>query len=355
MRGNTAAIAALAGAGVGLTLFLAGHTPAAGTGSAQSRGALGWAATRRYLEGRETPVELIDRPLAEVVGAPRVLVLVFPWQRWEVTELRQVLMRHLQAGGDLVFAYSGGRAHPAGEGLVAEALGLRERSLRPRPPRGPFAWRAFARTEWNLRAPGDADPSRVVRVRAFSHGYDAPAEAVPLLADAEGRDLAFAFKRLRGRVVVMPAALLANASLGSPAAADLLESLRTALPGTWAFDEYHHGLTAAATPAATGSRRVFDLWLVHLAVVYLLAVLALARPFGPVWSDPPVRTGSAATFLRGLGALHRRLHHDREAAVLLVARARELDPRVPPRDPGTTGLLTLAQAMAGERAPRRNR
>jgi hypothetical protein len=104
-----------------------------------------------------------------------------------------------------------------------------------------------------------------------------------------------------------------------------------------------------------GGRHVFDLWLLHLAVVYLLALAALARPFGPVWSDPPVRTGSAATFLHGLGALHKRLGHEREAAALLVARARELDPRVPEYDPGAATLLTLARTLAGDRAPRRTR
>jgi hypothetical protein len=228
-------------------------------------------------------------------------------------------------------------------------------SLRPRPPLGPLAWQAFARAEWELRPPGDTDASRVLRVRAFAHGFKAPAEATTLLADAEGRALAFAFPRLRGRVVALPAALLANAGVASPAAADLFESLRASLPGAWSFDEYHHGLTAAVTPASVGGRRVFDLWLLHLAVVYLLALLALARPFGPVWSDPPVRSGSAATFLRGLGALHLQLGHEREAAALLVARAHELDPRIPERDPAGAGLLSLAQALAGERAPRRSR
>jgi hypothetical protein len=355
LRRQALGIAAVVAAAAGLTAFLIGQTGRAGAGSAQSRGDGGWAAARRYLEERSTPVTLIDRPLEEALGTPRVLVMVFPWQRWEVTDPGPALTRHLQAGGDIVFAYSGGRAHSAGEASVAEALGLAGIELRPRPPLRPFAWRAFARAEWDLHPPGDADASRAIRVRAFGHGFVAPAGATTLLADPQGRALAFAFRRARGRVVVLPAALLANAGLGSPAAADLLESLRAGLPGTWSFDEYHHGLTAAATPAAQGSRRVFDLWLLHLAVVYLLALAALARPFGPVWSDPPVRSGSAATFLRGLGALHRRLRHDREAAVLLVARARELDPRVPERDPGATSLLSLAQAMAGERTPRRSR
>jgi hypothetical protein len=154
---------------------------------------------------------------------------------------------------------------------------------------------------------------------------------------------------------VLPAAILANGGVGAPAAADLLETLRTGLGGEWSFDEYHHGLTGVVSEAAVGGRRVFDLWLLHLAVVYLLALLSLARPFGPVWSDPPVRSGSAATFLRGLGALHRRLGHDREATALLVARAHELDPRTPARDAAGADLLSLAQAMAGERAPRRSR
>jgi hypothetical protein len=355
MKRERIALAILAAACIGFIALLARQTRGGGAGSAQSRGGAGWAAARLYLEARGTPVTLIDRPLGEALGAPRVLALVFPWQRWELTELRPVLLRHLQAGGDVVFAYSGERPQSMGEGRVAEALGLDQTSLRPHPPLGPFAWYAYARTEWELRPPGDTDPARVIRVHAFAHGFQAPAGATTLLVDGEGRALAFAFPRLRGRVVALPAALLANAGVGSPAAADLLESLRASLPGTWSFDEYHHGLTASVTPASVGSRRVFDLWLLHLAVVYLLALLALARPFGPVWSDPPVRSGSAATFLRGLGALHLRLGHERDAAALLVARAHELDPRIPARDPAGAGLLSLAQALAGERAPRRSR
>ncbi len=355
MKRDRVALAVLAAVCVALVVALARQSRGGGSGSAQSRGGAGWAAARLYLEARGTPVELIDRPLAESLGAPRVLALVFPWQRWEMHEVRSTLQRHLQAGGDILFAYSGQRPHPAAEGLVAEALGLDETSLRPHAPLGPFAWRAFAREEWDLRPPGASDESRTIRVRAFAHGFAAPTDATPLLADAQGRPLSFAFRRLRGRVVVLPAALLANGGIGSPAAADLLETLRAGLLGAWSFDEYHHGLTAPGAAASVGSRRVFDLWLIHLAVVYLLALAALARPFGPVWSDPPVRSGSAATFLRGLGALHRRLGHDREAAALLVARARELDPRAPVRDPGNAGLLSLAQALAGERPPRRSR
>jgi hypothetical protein len=355
MKRERIAFAILAAVCIGLIAIVSSHTRGGGAGSAQSRAAAGWAAARLYVQARGTPVVLIDRPLAEALGPPGVLALVFPWQRWELSELRPLLLRHLQAGGDIVFAYSGEQPHPAGEGRVAEALGLDQTTLRPRPPLGPFAWRAFAATEWELRPPGDADPARAIRVRAFAHGFKAPADATTLLADAEGRALAFAFPRLRGRVVALPAALLANAGVGSRAAADLLETLRVGLRGAWSFDEYHHGLTAAVTPASVASRRVFDLWLLHLAVVYLLALLALARPFGPVWSEPTVCSGSAATFLRGLGALHRRLGHEREAAALLVARARELDPRIAERDPEGTGLLSLAQALAGERAPRRSR
>jgi hypothetical protein len=195
-------------------------------------------------------------------------------------------------------------------------------------------------------------------VRAYSRGLDAPEDAAVLAREPDGRPAAFVFTRHRGRVAVLPAGLVANAALAQPGAADLLETLRAGLPGRWTFVEHPHGLAAPGSATATASRRVFDLWLAHLAVVYALGVLALARPFGPVWSDPPPRTGSAAAFLRGLGGLHRALGHEPRAAELLLARSRELDPRLAARAsalPPGAGLLALAQETAGwQRSPGRS-
>jgi len=89
--------------------------------------------------------------------------------------------------------------------------------------------------------------------------------------------------------------------------------------------------------------------MLQIAFVYVLVVLAVARRFGPTWREPPVAAGSSASFLLGLGALHQRLGHQRAAARLLVARAREFDPRLRLADPRETeeaDLLTIARRVA---------
>ncbi|HEX6863962.1 MAG TPA: hypothetical protein VF414_14135, partial [Thermoanaerobaculia bacterium] len=69
-----------------------------------------------------------------------------------------------------------------------------------------------------------------------------------------------------------------------------------------------------------------DLVLIHLGLLYVVAVFTLSRRFGPAWEEPPVVIGSVGSFLSGLGALHHRLRHHKEAAALLVARTRDLSP-----------------------------
>jgi hypothetical protein len=325
------------------TAYLARGGPAA-AGSAQSRGPLGWAAARAYVQARGTDVTLLDRPLADAPYGAGVLLLVFPWQQWELSDVGAAVSGQLRAGGDVVFAFSGDTRVGHDESQAADSLGLTSRLLRDHAPLTPRAWRRHAEEEWALALEGTTG---VVRLRAYARGYDAPAEATVLAREPGGRAAAFAFARHRGRVLVLPAAALANASLSQPAAGDLLETLRAGFDRPWAFAEHPHGLVAPGSPAATASRRTFDLWLIHLAVVYVLALLALARPFGPVWSDPPPRTGSAAAFLRGLGGLHRRLGHERRAVELLIERSRELDHHLDARlEASGAGLLALAQEIA---------
>lgn len=336
-------------ASVVLAVVLLGSEGNTAAGSGLSRGPLGWAAARAYVQARGTDVTLLDRPLSDAAPGPSVLVLVFPWQRWEPGDTGAALTRHLGAGGDVVFAFSGDRDAGQAEQQAAEALGLTSRLLRDRPPLAPLAWRRHAREEWALAFHGAG-----LQVRAYTRGYDAPPAAATLASEPDGRPAAFSFTRLRGRVVVLPAPALANAALAQPAAADLLETLRAGLDRPWSFAEHAHGLVAPAGPAATASRRTFDLWLLHLAVVYLLALLALARPFGPAWTDPPQRTGSAAAFLRGLGGLHRALRHERRAAELLAQRSRELDPRLAAHVSSLgsgADLLALARETAGWQRP----
>jgi hypothetical protein len=348
------AFAVGASAGVVVAAALAGSGSPGAAGSALSRGAAGWSAARGYVEARGTASDLLDRPLESGAHGGRALVLVFPWQRWDLSDAGRVLSRHLRDGGDVVFAFADGEPFAGAQADAASALGLTSRLLRDRAPLSPIAWRRHALEEWTLAVEGTGAP---LRLRAYSRGFDAPEGALVLAREPDGRPAAFSFRRHRGRVVVLPAAALANATLAQAGAADLLETVRAGLDRPWTFAEHGHGLVAPGSPAGTASRRTFDLWLAHLAVVYVLALLALVRPFGPVWSDPPQRTGSAAAFLRGLGGLHRLLRHQRRAAELLAARTRELDPRLAARTSALgpdAGLLALAQETAGwQRSPGR--
>ena len=65
----------------------------------------------------------------------------------------------------------------------------------------------------------------------------------------------------------------------------------------------------------------------QLALIYGVAVLALARRLGPAWRERPPLAGNAASFLLRLGALNHRLGHHRAGSELLLRRASELDRR----------------------------
>lgn len=311
---------------LGTAAVLAEQGPA--DASVLSRGSRGWLAARRYLEERGCRVALVDHDLDAAAGAG-VLVLAFPWQHVGFDDPSSGIDRHLQAGGTIVFAYSG-RPFDGAESAAAEALELAWEEPRQRPPLSPFRWREYAAEEWLLAPEPSLSASlRTVRIAAFRRVPRAPEGATVIVRDPKGRPAAFVFSRRRGRVVALPADAFSNARLGQPGNADLLETLRQDLGDAWSFDEFHHGLRPPLTTAETGPQRVLLLLLLQLAFAYVLVVLAVARRFGPSWSEPVVASGSAASFLMGLGVLHHRLRHHREAARLLLARARELDPRVP--------------------------
>ena len=255
-----------------------------------------------------------------------MLVLAFPWQQGLDVEVGTRLDEHLRRGGDVVLAYSGDTPSPA-ERLALDGVDL-EPVERRRPPLAPLAFHRFQRQEWTLR-PASGAAARPVRIWApRSTPEGAPEEAEVLFTGPAGEPVVVAFERYRGSVVTLPVDLFANARLGEPVHpgnADLLETLAARLDGEWVFDELHHGLVAPGAAESAGLSGVFDLVAVHLLVLYLLALLALARRFGPAWTEGPTTIGSTGSFLLGLGELHHRLGHHREAAALLLARARELD------------------------------
>ena len=347
------AIAVVALAIAAVALAASAHEQAAG--STLSRAASGWMAARRYLEARGCAVTLADSPAFEGRG---VLVVVFPWQRPEPTRAGAMVERHLARGGTVLFAYSG-RASWA-EPEVAAALGMGHAASTDRPPLHPLRWREWemATSELASDAAAGLAPLRVPTPRRHP---TPPAGATVLFRDPEGRPAVFAFRRFAGRVFVVPAGAFDNAGIEEGGNAGLLESLARTLGTDWTFDEYHHGLAAApAGGRSAGVGRAVDLFLLQLALVYALAVLAVSRRFGPPWREPLVVAGSTGSFLRGVGSLHHRLGHHAAAAGLIVSRARQLHPRldvpdVAPRDRGPEGFLLLAREIgrmqSGEEKP----
>ena len=306
------------------------------SGSTLSRGALGWLATRLYLEKRDAAPVVLDRPLADAARDPGTLVIAFPWQSRGLDVDGDALLAHLGNGGDLLIAYAADPIPSVSERALFEGLGLGV-SLTPGGALPPWQWRSQAKQGWRLQlAPrwrkaiaaanaGAAMPT--LRLRTPRWLPDLQREDA-LLLGADGAVVAAAWKERRGRVVVLPAEVLANARLSEPAHAALLETLRGWLDAPWRFDEYHHGLgvtPAREAPAAAG--RGLDLLLLQLLLVYLMAALALSRRLGPAWRETPPLVGSAGSFLLRLGTLHHRLGHHGAGAALLLRRAAELDRR----------------------------
>jgi hypothetical protein len=329
-------------------------------GSSLSRGPDGWLAARRYLEARGARTRLLAEPLGRFQESG-VLVVAFPWQRGAAPEVGEALYQHLRRGGDLVVAYSGQLGN-VGEIVALEALGLplaegRKATLDPR------RWRRFARQEWLLRpATGPASGSAAAPIRVWAPRWlpELPKEAQGLFVGPGGRAVISMVPRGRGRIWLLPADAFANARLANPGNAGLLETLRRRLGDRWAFDEYHHGLIAGAGVESAHLGRTLDLVLVHLAALYLVALWTLSRRFGPAWEEGTVATGSTGTFLLGVGALHHRLGHHRQAAVRLLERVRELDSGLDlPADldaraaaAGPRELVALAREVAGLRSRR---
>lgn len=349
--------------GTGLLLILAAGLagffarPAPFDGSTLSRGSTGWLAARRYLAARGAQVTSWKQPLDRFQG-PGVLVLAFPWQHSSPSEAAQLgpaLEAHLRRGGDLVFAYSG-QPGPI-EKAAADRLQLSFQEVR-KPPFSPLAWRRFTRAQWQL-APAHPEAGRTPRIWAPRSLPELAGKPdvwfrTPSDSGEPARPVVAALPRHRGRIWLLPADSLANARLGEPGNADLLETLLARLGPRWTFDEYHHGLVAVEAGERSPLGWTFDLLLLHLVALYGLAAWAVARRFGPAWRESEVRTGSVASFLLGLGALHHRLGHHRDAARGLLARTGELHPDLPlpegwlrrAESAGPAELIQLARAVA---------
>ncbi len=324
------ALLLLAAAGAGLVL--ARHRLEAAS-STLSRGGTGWLAARLYLAQRGGAPVTLDRPPEEGTLGHGTLVVAFPRQTRALEDDSELVRAHLAADGDVVLAYSGETVPTAAERSLLEAVGVRFELL-PIPPLAPWHWRAVAARPWRLRAAprwrsASAAGAIDLELRRPRWLPDLPRDGALLMGPGD-RVVMAAWRLRHGRVVVLPAELLCNARLAGGAHAALLETLRGWLAGPWRFDEYHHGLGSSdgneSAPVAV--RRGFDRLLLQLLLIYLVAVLALSRRLGPPWRETPLLAGSAGGFLLRLGALHHRLGHHGEGAVLLLRRAAELDRRL---------------------------
>ncbi len=330
--------------------------------SSLSRDTSGWYLARRMLEETGTEVLLRDLPLADLEG-PGVLVLAFPWQKSLSPVEVEGIDDFLDQGGTVLFAYHGGRDLPGPREEAVMTLlrldwgtALEERSL------WPSIWFREHTEEKLLQPVAEWAGAPELSVGRQLWSPLLPDAGRVLYREADDRPLLFDFPFRRGRVVVLPAATFSNGHLVRSGNGDLLASLAVDfgdLP--WIFDEYHHGLLHPEAPA--GERRfAWDLFMVHVLVLYVLGVLALARRFGPARAQRPLAMGSTAGFLQNLGALHHRLGHHRQAALRLVERWAAYTSREPlPADRaaaevarGGRQLVALAENLVRRsRIPRR--
>jgi hypothetical protein len=347
----------LLGAAAVLALVLVTRGATGATASVLGRGALGWRGLARVLENRGIEPVLVDRALehrdpvlepppapGEHAPPPATLILGFPWQRGGAGWNPAPVLGFVERGGRLVVATSSGGMPGWAEDSLLDGLGVdwesrpRAGALRPlrwwRERRAGDQWPAGPEVPW-------ADPLLTGALGAVARP-PAAAAVTALAVDAAGEPVASVFQVGAGEVWLVPSEALANAYLGAPGNAALALALADRLTGPVLVDEYHHGLLSAEAQLAEPAGRAFDAVVLQLGLLWGLAVLAFAWRFGPAWPAPAQRADAHRAFLVGLGALHHRLGHEREAARALVRRAAVYDPVLAPPEQ-LAGLLERAE------------
>ncbi len=353
--------------------------------SVVSRGEDGWYGFRQALERHNISLEVAKKPWDESLEAQlgaaeqTVWVVTFPWQRSLSRDELHKMSGFLRKGGTVWVAYSG-YSGSVDEAAVLESLGLGSlRRLREPAPMSPSAWWRHRNERWELQPNPDHVSAGVrVEIPALDVAPAPPSKAeiyFDAIIQTEGSEsaedgsipLIFGYQRLGGHVLAIPAVLWSNAEILTAGNLALLDRWSQGRgPKTrWWVDEYHHGMLHPDLVKNSASNVSWDLFFLHLALIYGLGVWALARRFGPVWHERPARFGSTAEFLENLGTLHHRLGHHRSAARHMVARMAELYPQSQPaagsgsqpEDVGQTAeqvsdgpsLIHLAQELSAHR------
>jgi len=362
--------------------WIAFYAPRGSGPSTLSPSPNGWLAARKYLAARGAEIILLDHQLDSQVDSQvdsqadtqigqenpqgeaggEILVTGFPWSSAALQADPEPYRTFAEAGGTLIVAYSGEVPRGVEERFMThfDVAPLRSRGKTPWGYRG---WRRWQTENWELTPnpelsgapptlsirPPAAVPRAPTAAQSWFHapagrsagalrGQEKPSDRRQLVDNvleemgayiirplADQAAVIFAVPTGAGQVIWLPADLFSNGRLGEAGNAGLLESLLAGGATRWSFDEYHHGLRPPGERATPVPQRVFDLFLAHGLVLYLLALWFFARRFGPVWREPTVQSGSTADLLRGLGTLHGEMNHHRAAGDLLVTRVQQLE------------------------------
>ena len=278
------------------------------------------------------------------------VVLAFPATAG-VSERLDALRDELEGGRTVLVLYSG-LPLAFEETTFMEQLGVGVRGLEERGRLAPWAWWRDRRQGYAHRVEALEGTGTTADERSLADGADGPSPAwsdplrvvVDPAADCEqiaeflgprskdlrpeGRALSVARCRVgEGELLLAPTSMLSNARLGEVGNLQVAAELAAALGPRVRFLE--PGRAAGSTTAvgrAEGARRTINLVTIQLVVLYLVALLALARSFGPRWPRLDQPADTQRSFLLSVGALHRRLGDFEDAARTLHTRWLEYDP-----------------------------
>ena len=301
--------------------------------STYSAGPAGWMGAYRYLEASGAEPLRWQRPLDDATPEA-ALIVAFPWSARGLRLDDAGLESFLRAGGTLVVAHSIGFRPGPVEAQFLAALDVEVKAVAGDvAPLPPGRWWRWARRDRQLVTSVGGLPEARGPSLAVSRSRWRPApppDAAVWLVDPAGEPAVVSWSVGRGRAILFPAELLSNRRLHREPHRDFLATLAASVPGSWRFDEAHHGWLDAGVDTASGVslRQAWDRLLLQVVLIYLVGAWALARRMGPAWRAPPERAGGSGEFLRRLGRLHEELAHAPQAARYLLERAAALDPRV---------------------------
>jgi len=279
------------------------------------------------------------RPLTELMDAadaadgPSVLVVTLPLVRRLDADDGAALGEWLAAGHSLVLQTDGQTLHSLQVGDL-DTSGL-EMSFRQVPERRGTIAERVAPAVWTFT----------------EEGGGAIAVSAPDLVTADhagdevvygNRDVGAVRRRAVGPGVVwlLDGPVLTNRWLARGTGnATLWAAILDGAAGVW-FDDYHQGLSAVDLLVRDTPQWPYRLLLAHLALLWMVSVWSVARPYSRVEAGQVIRRSSVARELSDLARIHAHNDHSAGAEASLRAHAGAAVPA------DAQDLLTLAKRIA---------